>query len=392
MSTDYSAQIISEINRISNKLWEISTALFNDPEIAFNEYNASKILVDFLESLGYKSEKGISGLETAFKATYGNRTSPTIAILAEYDALVGLGHACGHNLIASAAVGAAAGLAAVGAKLAGRIEIIGTPAEEGGGGKIILAKAGIFDDVDAAMMFHPASKNMVLRRSLADSGVKIEFFGKASHAAAAPEEGINALDAMILTFNNINAFRQTMGLKDRIAGIITHGGEMANIVPAYTAAEFSIRALSTVRRDALVEKVISCAQAGAQAVGCELKYTINPGYREIIPNKVMAGLFTANLERLGRQVIVPDVNERMGSTDMGDISHLVPAIHPYLAIAPEKVAGHTIEFREYCKSEAGKAAMLDAAKAMALTAFDLLENPNYLVEARKELHGVQSQE
>jgi amidohydrolase len=385
MPIDCYPQIIAEIDRLANKLWEISTTLFNHPETGFKEYNACKILTDALEAAGFMVERGIGGLETAFRATYGENARPKIAILAEYDALVGLGHACGHNLIAAAAVGTGMALSALTPKIPGQIQVIGTPAEEGGGGKIILAKAGIFDDIDAAMMFHPASKNMVLRRSLADTELKIEFIGKASHAAAAPEEGINALDAMILTFNNINAFRQTMGPKDRIAGIITHGGERSNIVPAYTAAEFSIRALSSLRRDLLVEKVIACAQAGSQAVGCELKYTITPGYREIIPNKVLANLFTTHLEQLGRVVVLPDLNERMGSTDMGDISHLVPAIHPYLAIAPEKVAGHTVEFREYSISASGKSAMLDAAKAMAMTATDLVNKPRLLVKARKEL-------
>jgi amidohydrolase len=385
MPINYTAQIIAEIDRLSNKLWEISTALFKEPETAFKEYKACKILMDELEAAGFTVERGIAGLETAFRAISGDAVKPKIAILAEYDALVGLGHACGHNLIAAAAIGAGIALSALTPKLPGQIQVIGTPAEEGGGGKIILAKAGVFDDIDAAMMFHPASKNMVLRRSLADTEAKIEFIGKASHAAAAPEEGVNALDAMILTFNNINAFRQTMGPKDRIAGIITHGGERSNIVPAYTAAEFSIRALSSTRRDLLVEKVIACAQAGAQAVGCELKYTITPGYREIIPNKVMANLFTSHLEQLGRVVVVPDLNERMGSTDMGDVSHLVPAIHPYLAIAPEKVAGHTVEFREYCNSETGRAAMLDAAKAMAMTAADLMTQKESIAEAKQEL-------
>jgi amidohydrolase len=385
MNREYTQQIISEIDRQAHNLWEISTALFNEPEVAFKEYKASKILTDRLRAAGYKVELGIGGLETAFRATIGDPDKPRIAILAEYDALVGLGHACGHNLIAAAAIGAGIGLTTVHPWPAGQVQVIGTPAEEGGGGKVILAKAGVFDGIDAAMMFHPASKNMVLRRSLADVEAKIEFYGKASHAAAAPEEGINALDAMILLFNNINAFRQTMLLKDRIAGIITHGGERSNIVPAYTSAEFSIRALSSARRDKLAEKVINCAQASAQAVGCKMKYTITPGYRDIIPNKVMAGLFTANLEALGRVVVVPDLNERMGSTDMGDISHLVPAIHPYLAIAPEKVAGHTLEFRQYAISETGKSAMLDAAKAMAMTTMDLLNNPQLLEQAKQEL-------
>jgi amidohydrolase len=385
MLIEYKKQLIAEIDYQSEKLWGISTILFNEPEIAFKEYKACSLLTEALQSAGYFIETGIGGLETAFRATLGDDSIPRIAILAEYDALVGLGHACGHNLIAAAAVGAGIGLAKIYPKLTGQIQVIGTPAEEGGGGKILLANAGIFNNVDAAMMFHPASKNLVLRRSLADSELKLEFLGKASHAAAAPEEGINALDALILTYNNINAIRPTFGPKDRVAGIIIHGGEASNIIPAYTSADFSIRALSTKRRDGLVDKVIACAQAGAQAIGCQLKFKVTPGYKEIIPNRILAGLFKSNLELLGRVVVEPDPNERMGSTDMGDISHLVPAIHPYLAIAPENIAGHTIEFREYSISDAGKAAMMDAAKALAMTAIDLLTNPNLLNKAHEEL-------
>jgi amidohydrolase len=384
MSHNYKEQVIKKIKHEADKLWQISLALFNDPEIAFKEYHASKLLSDYLASCGFSVQANPAGLETAFIATYGDIASPRIGILAEYDALVGLGHACGHNLIASAALGAGMALASLKPSLPGQINIIGTPAEEGGGGKILLAQAGVFDGIDAAMMFHPASKNMVLRASLASSRLKLEFLGKASHAAAAPEEGINALDALILTFNNIHALRATFSPKDRIAGIITNGGEAANIIPAYTSADFSIRSLTALRRDFLVNRVIACAQSGAQAIGCQMKSTVTPGYKEIIPNHILAGLFKANLERLGRQVADPDPNERMGSTDMGDVSQLIPAIHPYLAMAPENVAGHTLEFKEYSHSEAGKAALLDAAKAMAMTAVDLLTDPGLLDKAREE--------
>jgi amidohydrolase len=385
MRIDYKKQAITEIDRQSQKLWEISTILFNDPEIAFTEHRACKLLTEALNLYGFNIETGIGGLDTAFRATHCENNSPRIAILAEYDALVGLGHACGHNLIAAAAIGAGIALASLQPRLPGQIQVIGTPAEEGGGGKILLANAGIFKDIDAAMMFHPASKNLVLRLSLASSKLKLEFFGKSSHAAAAPEEGINALDALILTFNNINAIRPTLGPKDRIAGVITNGGEAANIVPAYSAADFSIRSLSAQHRDFLVDKVIACAQAGAQALGCELKFNITPGYKEIIPNRILASLFKSNLETLGRKVIDPEPNERMGSTDMGDVSHLVPSIHPYLAIAPENIAGHTLKFKEYCISELGKAGMLDAAKAMAMTTVDLLTNPGLVSKAKDEL-------
>jgi amidohydrolase len=385
MVNDFKKQIISMVDVHAEDLWGISKVLFSEPETAFIEYKACRILSEVLEKAGYSVEIGIGGLETAFRATFGEESNIKIAILAEYDALVGLGHACGHNLIAAAAVGAGMAFAGLRPRIKGQIQVIGTPAEEGDGGKIILANAGVFNSIDAAMMFHPATKNMVLRPSLACSELKVEFFGKASHAAAAPEEGINALDALLLTFNNINALRQTLGPKDRVAGVILAGGEASNIIPAHTSAEFSVRSLTSIRRDELVKKIIVCAQAGAQAIGCQLKYEITPGYKEIIPNKVLAGFFKSNLELLGRVVVDPDPNERMGSTDMGDISHLVPSIHPYLAIAPINVAGHTLEFREYCISESGKSAMLDAAKALAMTAVDLLTNPEALLKAKEEL-------
>jgi amidohydrolase len=385
MPIDFKKFIVSEIDRLSDKLWEISTAIFDEPEIAFKEFKACKLLSDSLADSGFTTVLGIGSLETAFRASFGVDRRPVIAILAEYDALPGLGHACGHNLIASAAIGAGVALAAIKPTLPGQIQVIGTPAEEGGGGKIILAQAGVFKSVDAVLMFHPASKNLVLRASLASSKLKLEFHGKSSHAAAAPEEGINALDAVILTFNNINVLRSTIGPKDRIAGIITQGGKAANIIPDYCVADFSIRSLSANRRDVLVDKVITCAKAGAQAVGCRLEYLVTTGYQEIIPNRLLAGLFKSNLESLGRDVVDPDPNERMGSTDMGDVSHIVPAIHPYLAIAPENVAGHTLEFKKYCISDSGKSAMLDAAKAIAMTVIDLLTDPALCQRAKDEL-------
>ncbi len=217
MVDDSKSQVITEIDRLSENLWGISRVLFNDPETAFKEYKACQILTDALKSSAFSVEIGIGSLETAFRGIVGEKPLPTIAILAEYDALVGLGHACGHNLIASAAIGAGMALAALKPRLNGQIQVIGTPAEEGDGGKIILAKAGVFESIDAAMMFHPASKNMVLRTSLASSEVVVEFIGKASHAAAAPEEGINALDAMIINIQqyqcsspNLRTKRQSM--------------------------------------------------------------------------------------------------------------------------------------------------------------------------------------
>ena len=325
-------------------------------------------------------------METAFQATKsGPETGPAFAFLAEYDALPEIGHACGHNLIAAAALGAGVGILPVLKEFPGQVRVIGTPAEEGGGGKRIMVEAGVFDDVGAAMMFHPSAKNMVLRGSLASLRLNLEFFGKTAHAAASPQEGINALDAMILTFNNINTFRHYMQPKDRVAGIIRKGGDVANVIPEYTSAEFSVRGKTEARRSQVLEKVIACAEAAAQATGCTLKYEALPGYSEMAPNQTLGELFAKNIDQIGRELIPPLPNEPMGSTDMGNVSKVVPAIHPYLAAVPEDVAGHTVEFRETCMSPTGKAAMLDGAKSLAMTAVDFLFEPSLLDKARAEL-------
>lgn len=378
--------VIAEIDALQESLWGISTKLYENPEVAFEEYQSSRLLAEFLEQAGFDVVRSLGGLDTAFQATRnGGGAGPTIAFLAEYDALPELGHACGHNLIAAASVGAGLAVLPILENLQGQIRVIGTPAEEGGGGKRILVEAGVFDEVGAAMMFHPATKNMVLRGSLASLRLNIEFFGKTAHAAACPQEGINALDAMILTFNNINTFRHYMQPKDRVAGIIRKGGDVANVIPEYTSAEFSVRGKTEARRGEVLAKVLACAEAAAQATGCELKYEVLPGYAEMVPNRTIGKLYTKNSNQIGREMIPPMPNEPMGSTDMGNVSRVVPAIHPYLAAAPENVAGHTVEFRETCMTSTGKAAMLDAAKSLAMTAVDFLYQPSLLEQARSEL-------
>lgn len=383
------SDLIRYIDAHENEIWEIAIYLFQHPETAFNEHLASNYLTKILLEKGFSVENGIGGLKTAFRGVIGE-SKPIIAILAEYDALPGLGHACGHNLIAASAIGAGLALHNLNDRPPGQVQIIGTPAEEGGGGKIKLVEAGVFNSVQAAMMFHPADKNMVNRPSLASSKLVVEFFGKASHAAAAPHEGINALDSLLMTFNNINAIRQTLALKDRIAGIITNGGEACNIIPAYTSAKFSIRSTTARRRDQLIQRVISCAHAGANAIGCQLKTHIYPGYQEIIPNPVLAELFSKNLNALDRVVSQPAPDERMGSTDMGDLSHFIPCIHPYLATVPGSVALHSQEFVDNCLSASARKAVVDAAKALAMTTWDLLAFPEYLIQAWSALESVKN--
>ena len=379
-------QVIERIDTLQDKLWQLSRSLYENPEIAFEEHKSAALLTNILEEEGFEVKRAIGGLETAFQAfTNISGDRPTIAFLAEYDALPVLGHACGHNLIAASALGAAFGAQAALQELPGSIRVIGTPAEEGGGGKRILAEAGVFEGLDAAMMIHPASENLVMRGSLASMRLGVEFFGKPAHAAAFPQGGINALDAMLMLFNAINALRQRFEIKDRVAGIIIKGGEAPNVIPAYTSAEFSIRGVNEKRRDEVLALVLDCAEAAAKALGCEVKFNIQPGYSEIVPNKIIATLFVENLKSLGRVATGPSPNQKMGSTDMGNVSKLVPAIHPYLATVPKEVGGHTVEFREICISPKGKDSMLVGAKAMAMTAVDLLGSPKMVSQARKEL-------
>lgn len=373
------------IDALRDDLIRVSTEIHAHPELAFHEHRSAELLCSLLEEHGFSVQRGVGGLETAFRAeAQGAGDGPTIAILAEYDALPELGHACGHNIIGTSAVAAGIAVKAVLDELPGRVVVIGTPAEEGGGGKIILLERGVFSDVDAAMMVHPSSRTMVARTSLASARLTVEFFGKASHAAAAPEDGINALEAVILTFNNINALRLHLKPDARIHGIITHGGKAANIIPDYAAAEFSVRAARRSYVQQVLERVIQCAQAAELATGARLKYVATPGYAEMIPNRVMANVFAANWRAIGVEVHEPRADERMGSTDMGNISQVLPAIHPYLAIAPDGMAGHTVEFRAASLSPAGHRGLLDAAKGMAMTTIDLLGNPELMRAVKEE--------
>lgn len=376
---------VAAIDEMQAELIEISAALHANPEIAFQEFKSAALLCDTCEKHGFTVERGVGGLETAFRAeARGSGPGPTIAILAEYDALAGLGHACGHNIIGTSAIAAGIAVKSVLAQVPGRVVVIGTPAEEGGGGKILLLERGVFRDVDAAMMVHPSGYTMTNRGSLASNRLKIEFTGKAAHAAAAPEDGINALEAVILTFNNINALRLHFRADARIHGIITHGGTAANIIPEFAAAEFSVRAGTQGYAARVLEGVIHCAEGGATATGARLKYTVEPGYADIVPNGVMAQLFANNWRSIGVQVHEPRPNERIGSTDMGNVSHALPAIHPYIAIAPDGTPGHSIAFREAAISPEGHAGLLNAAKGMAMTTIDLLNEPQLMQQVKLE--------
>lgn len=376
---------VASIDSMRDNFIGISQTIHANPELQFQEFKSAALLCQTLESHGFAVERGAGGLETAFIAEMaGKKGGPTIAILAEYDALPELGHACGHNIIGTSAIAAGIAVGKVIKDLPGKVIVIGTPAEEGGGGKVIMLEKGVFEGIDAAMMVHPASRTMVDRGSLASNRLKVEFKGKASHAAAAPEDGINALEAVILTFNNVNALRLHLKTDARVHGIINNGGSAANVIPDYAAATFSVRAASRAYAQEVLERVIACAQAAGMATGAELKYTIKPGYAEITPNKTIAQAFAENWRAIGVEVQPVRPNERMGSTDMGNVSQKIPSVHPYITIAPPGTAGHTNEFREAAKSPAGNEGLLNAAKAMAMTTIDLLADPKLVEQMKTE--------
>ncbi len=379
------AQVASYVDEHRDELIDMSMTLHANPEFAFEEYESMALLAGAAESAGYDVERGVAGLETAFTGiSPSDRPGPTVAFIAEYDALPGLGHACGHNIIGTAATGAALAVQSIREQLPGTVMLIGTPAEEKGGGKVIMVERGVFDSVDAAMMIHPGTKAMTTRGTLASNKVDFEFFGRSAHAAATPDMGINALDACIQTFNNINALRQHLSPDVRIHGIITHGGDAPNIVPRYAAASFSVRAASSETSFEVLQKIIRCAEAGAMGAGATMEYKHLTHYASRIANPTMARLFAENIMPLGEDVQEPLPGERMGSSDMGNVSQIVPSIHPYVVIADPGTGGHTPEFAVAAASQRGHEALMRSAKAMALTAVDLLTQPALMAQVRRE--------
>jgi amidohydrolase len=385
------AELKVEINRRVDEqrqaLVDLSLNIHDNPESGFKEEKASGWLADFLAESGFHIEKGIAGLPTAFKAAYGN-SKPKLALLAEYDALPEIGHACGHNIIAASAVGAAIASKLIVDNYGGTIIVFGTPAEELFGGKVPMLQAGVFDGIDVAMIVHPGVLDTATCEALACIGLDIQFFGKAAHAAAYPEQGINALEAMILAFNAVNSLRQHIKDRARIHGIITRGGEAANVVPAYSAASFFVRAQDSTYLNELKQKVLKCFEGAALATGARLEYKWHDVvYAPMKNNLVLAHLFARNLESLGRKVASLEPYFGFGSTDMGNVSQVIPAIHPSVAIVSPDVQLHSEDFVVAAASESGHKGLLDAAKALAMTVADLLGEPENLARVKDEFSG-----
>ena len=377
------------VDRLGDELESLSRRIHDHPELGYQEVKAAGWLSDFLERQGFKVERGVAGVETAFRGTIETGEGPTIAILCEYDALPAIGHACGHNVIATAGVGAGAALASLRDRLPkGRVQVVGTPAEEGGGGKVKLIRGGVFKTVDAAMMIHGFDRWIMHQDLLGIVRCRFEFTGKAAHAAADPWEGVNALDAVIQTFNNVSMLRQQIRPEARIHGIVNEGGAAANIIPEFASATFYVRAADIDYMWALQKRVIACAEGAAKATGCALKVVEqrDNAYEPMKRNGTLLELFRANARAFG-VVESPESRERMGSSDVGNVSQVIPAIQPMVQIAPEGTPIHSRAFAEAAVTPLARDGMLKAAKIMAMTTCDLLDSPALVKEARREFEA-----
>jgi amidohydrolase len=363
------------LDSLYKELCDVSDWMYHNPELGFEEYETSKYLVNFIESKNAKVNYPSYSLETAFDVTFGD-SGPLVVLCVEYDALPEIGHACGHNIIATASIGAGLGLQDLANDLGIRVKLLGTPAEEGGGGKIILLDNGAFEDAKCSMMIHPGYENVVNPTFTTIQQYTVEFFGKDAHAAGAPQEGINALDAQIQLFVNASTYRQQMVQSNRMHGVIKEGGFKPNIIPSYTKSEWYLRSLNKEGLDKLESDFYNFANAAALSTKCEVKITF-PDYRyeEIDNNKTMYELYVANSADIDRKMILQKdaTSPGLGSTDMGNISQVFPSIHPMLSIDAKNAVNHQPEYAAATITSGGHKAIYDGAYAMGTTIIDLAE-------------------
>jgi amidohydrolase len=379
------ARLDAEVDALRPVLVGLADRLHAHPELAFQEHRAAGWIAECLEAEGHVVERALGGVQTAFRARIGGAGRPHVAILAEYDALPEIGHACGHNLIAGAAVGAFLALARQAPALSGSIELFGTPAEEGGGGKIKLLQGGAFEGIDAAMMFHPFDRDVLAHPALSTMRIQAACHGAPAHAAFAPWDGRSALTACMDAFRLIDGQRVHFQDGVRVYGIVTNGGQAANIIVEDAACEFTLRAPTTAGLAPVVATVERCIRAAAMASNVEVTVAKETGYHEMLNNMTLARRFGAALTALGRSPRETDPRIGAASTDMGDVSLALPAIHPWLAICDEgETLCHQREFAVCANSPRGFQTMLAAAKAMAHTAADLFESPALVEQARAE--------
>lgn len=376
--------IISEINSRMDEIFGMAEELYRRPELSGEEVFAEKLISSRLEENGFAVLHSICGIPTAFKASYqSKKPGPRIAFLCEYDALEGIGHGCGHNLISAMSFGAALGVKSVIDEVGGEIVVFGTPAEETSGAKVVMAKEGVFDDVLCAMMLHPDGVSQASGASLALDALRFRFHGRTAHASAAPEKGINALDSVILLFNAINAMRQHVTDDVRIHGIISAGGLRPNIVPDFAEAKFNVRANKRDNLYGVVERIKKCAQAAAQMTGA----TVEIDYYEysnddMNTNPVLGELMTKNFKEMGETGILP-ASLMKGSMDMGNVSYHTAAAHGFIGLGNPELVLHTKEVADCTVSEKGREAARRGACILALTAFDVLIDPGIQEKIRQ---------
>lgn len=387
--SSFQQRIVDEIDKKRDEYIKISHEIHDRPEIGNQEIFASRLLTDTLAEAGFSIEKAVAGHETSFiarkKST--NLEGPTIAFLAEYDALPGLGHACGHNIIGTISTAGAISLSELLEEIGGEVVVLGTPAEEGGpngSAKASFVKHNLLEGIDACLIIHPGNKTGVTGNSLAVDPLDFEYIGRPAHASAAPEKGINALDAVIQLFNGINALRQHVTTDVRIHGIITHGGDAPNIVPEYAKARFFIRAATRKTCSEVAGKVRAIAQGAALATGAKLNViAFQNEVDNLLINKVFDQVFAHSASLLGLEIDT-EVEKGLGSTDVGNISQVVPTIHPNIKIGPSTLVGHTAEFCAAAASEEGDEALIIGAKALAITALTLITDKEKLKEVKNE--------
>ena len=375
-------EICSYIDSIAPELIELSHSIHAQPELAYEEHFAHECLTKTLSEKGLEVEKGAYELDTAFEANAGS-SGPIIALLCEYDALPGIGHACGHNIIAAAGIGAGLAASEFTEPFNGRLRILGTPAEEGGGGKVRMLNKGAFDSVEAVLMIHPADADLPNISSLAVQQLKATYTGKAAHAAAAPEKGINALDGAVLGYMGVAALRQHIATDERLHGIFTNGGQKANIVPETAEAIWYARSSTMERLEILKARLVETLYGGARSAGCDIQIEwVNEPYAEVLDNTPLLEAYMKNSESVGRVIKAADDDGVVGSTDLGNVSHVVPSIHPMVKVAPKGTAIHTVDFEKCAKSEEGDKGLLDSAKSLAMTVLDCWNDPSLLKDAK----------
>ncbi len=365
------AKVRAEIERLAPTLIEVSHSIHDNPELNFEEHHAHQVLTKAIEDSGLSVDRGSHDMATAFDARVGS-VGPTVAVCCEYDALPGIGHGCGHNIIAAAGLGAGLAAASVAEALGGRLAILGTPAEEGGGGKEFMIRGGAFDDVDLAMMVHPADRDLTSMRCIAIQSIQVEYQGRAAHAAAGPHKGLNALDAAVIGYTNVAALRQHIRPDERVHGVFTDGGLKPNVVSEHAGTEWYVRSPNIDTLEPLKARVLACLEAGALATGCTMSHTwIDPPFHDMIDNQPLLDLYTTNADAVGRRLeLAGGEDDVVGSTDMGNVSHVVPSIHPMIKCAPTGTAIHTAEFAGFARSEQGDQAVIDGALSLALTVVD----------------------